>query len=86
VDADQNESDSRTAKLQAEVDRLKAKLAEFDKGAGPSTAAMEEWKKDVENRVKIIQKKAMELLDREQKLRQKEEELRAMAQQLGVTL
>jgi hypothetical protein len=47
---------------------------------------MEEWKKDVENRVKIIQKKAMDLLDREQKLRQKEEELRALAQQLGATL
>ncbi len=86
VEADASESDSKTARLQAEVDRLKARLADFDKGAGPSTAAMEEWKKDVENRVKIIQKKAMELLDREQKLRQKEEELRAMAQQLGVTL
>jgi len=36
--------------------------------------------------VKIIQKKAMELLDREQKLREKEEELRALAQQLGVSL
>jgi hypothetical protein len=47
---------------------------------------MEEWKKDVENRVKIIQKKAMDLLDREQKLRAKEEELRALAQQLGATL
>jgi len=86
VDADQSEADSKTAKLQAEIDRLKVRLTEFDKGAGPSTAAMEEWKKDVENRVKIIQKKAMDLLDREQKLRQKEEELRALAQQLGVTL
>jgi len=86
VDADQSESDSKTAKLQAEIDRLKTRLAEFEKGVGPSPAAMEEWKKDVENRVKIIQKKAMDLLDREQKLRQKEEELRALAQQLGATL
>src|SRR6266540_1466879 len=53
---------------------------------GPTSAAMEEWKKDVENRVKIIQKKAMELLDREEKMRKKEEELRALAQQLGVKL
>src|SRR2546426_11820136 len=45
---------------------------------------MEEWKKDVESRVKIIQKKAMDLLDREEKLRKKEEELRALASQLGV--
>jgi len=34
--------------------------------------------------VKIIQKKAMDLLDREEKLRKKEEELRARASQLGV--
>ena len=45
---------------------------------------MDEWRKDVENRVKIIQKKAMDLLDREEKLRKKEEELRALASQLGV--
>ena len=45
---------------------------------------MEEWKRDVENRVKIIQKKAMDLLDREEKLRKKEEELRALANHLGV--
>jgi DNA repair exonuclease SbcCD ATPase subunit len=86
LDADQSESDSKTAKLQAEIDRLRARLAELEKGVGPPTAAMEEWKKDVENRVKIIQKKAMDLLDREQKLRAKEEELRGLAQQLGVTL
>ncbi len=86
LESDQSESDARAAKLQAEVDKLKARFAEIEKGAGPSSASMDEWKKDVENRVKIIQKKAMELLDREQKLREKEEELRALAQQLGVTL
>src|SRR3989442_263043 len=58
-------------------------IADAEKSGGPTTAAMEEWKKDVENRVKIIQKKAMDLLDREEKLRKKEEELRALASQLG---
>jgi molecular chaperone GrpE (heat shock protein) len=86
LESDQSESESKTTKFQAEIDRLRTRLAELEKGVGPSTAAMEEWKKDVENRVKIIQKKAMELLDREQKVRAKEEELRSLAQQLGVTL
>ncbi len=82
---DQADLDAKTAKLQAEVDRLQARLADAEKAGGPSTAAMEEWKKDVENRVKIIQKKAMDLMDREEKLRKKEEELRALAEQLGVS-
>ena len=82
---DQADLDAKTAKLQAEVDRLQARLADAEKAGGPSTAAMEEWKKDVENRVKIIQKKAMDLLDREEKVRKKEEELRVLAAQLGVS-
>jgi len=86
MEVDQSEFDSKAAKLQAEVDRLRARLTEIERAGGPSSTAMEAWKKDVENRVKIIQKKAMELLDREQKMREKEEELRALAQQLGMTL
>ena len=86
MDADRTEFDTKTAKLQTELDGLRARIAEMEKGGGPSKGAMDEWKKDVENRVKIIQKKTTELLDRERKLRDKEEELRAMAQQLGVTL
>lgn len=84
-EVDRSEFESKTTRLQAEVDRLRGRIAEIEKGAGPSTAAMEDWKKDVENRVKIIQKKAMDLLDREQKLREKEAELRALAEQLGGT-
>jgi hypothetical protein len=34
--------------------------------------------------VKIIQRKALELLDREEKLRKREEDLKALADQLGV--
>jgi len=84
LEADQAALDAKIAKLQAEIDRLRARLTDTEKSGGPTTAAMEEWKKDVENRVKIIQKKAMDLLDREEKLRKKEEELRALASQLGV--
>ncbi|HVG36949.1 MAG TPA: hypothetical protein VNA10_04395, partial [Thermoplasmata archaeon] len=84
LEADQAALDSKVAKLQAEIDRLRGNIADAEKSGGPTTAAMEEWKKDVENRVKIIQKKAMDLLDREEKLRKKEEELRALASQLGV--
>lgn len=84
-EVDRSEFESKTARLQAEIDRLRGRLTEIEKGAGPSTAAMEEWKKDMENRVKIIQKKAMDLLDREQRLREKEAELRDLGQQLGVT-
>lgn len=80
------ELDGKVAKLQDEVARLRTRLEDAEKGGGVSTAAADEWKKDVENRVKIIQKKAMELLDREEKLRAKEAELRALALQLGVTL
>ena len=65
--------------------RMPRRRAARLKAGGPSTAAMEEWKKDVENRVKIIQKKAMDLLDREEKLRKREEELRALAEQLGAS-
>jgi chromosome segregation ATPase/regulation of enolase protein 1 (concanavalin A-like superfamily) len=86
IEADRSEFETRAARLQAEVDRLRGRLSEIDKGSGPSSAAMVDWKKDVENRVKIIQKKAMELLDREQKLREKEAELRTLAQKLGVVL
>ncbi len=86
IESDRQELDAKTAKLTSEVERLRAKVADMEKVGGPTSAAMEEWKKDVESRVKIIQKKAMELLDREEKMRKKEEELRALAQQLGVKL
>ena len=70
-------------KAKQENEKLKARLAEAEK-AGPSTVEVDDWKRDIENRVKIIQKKALDLLDREERLRKKEEELKAMAAQLGV--
>ena len=45
---------------------------------------MEEWKREIDKILIIIQKKALDLLDREEKLRKKEEELQALAAKIGV--
>ncbi len=83
LEVEREELVAKAERAQAEVAKLKAKLAEVERG-GASTAEREEWRRDIENRVKIVQRKAMELLDREEKLRKKEEELRALAERLGV--
>lgn len=82
-DAEKEELTGRLEKAKQENEKLKARLAEAEK-AGKGAIDMEEWKRDMDNRVKIIQKKALDLLDREEKLRKKEEELRSLAAQLGV--
>ncbi len=74
---------SKMEKLKAENEKLRAKLADQEKAQKPMVD-MEEWKRDIDNRVKIIQRKALELLDREEKLRKREEDLRTLAEQLGV--
>ncbi len=81
--AEHDEITARLDRARQDNEKLKAKLAEAEK-ASKSTIDMDEWKRDIDNRVKIIQKKALDLLDREEKLREKEEELRALAAQLGV--
>ena len=85
LDREREELDERTRKTQAEVAKLKERLAEAEKGTA-STAEMEEWRRDIESRVKIVQKKAMDILNREERLRKKESELRKMAEKLGVHL
>jgi regulation of enolase protein 1 (concanavalin A-like superfamily)/chromosome segregation ATPase len=85
LEADRAETLSRLERAQAEVERLKQRLAQAEKAALP-TAEMEDWKKEIDNRVKIIQRKAMDLLDREETLRKKQDELQALAEQLGVKL
>ena len=85
LDVDREEFTMKIERLQADVRRLKEKLSEAEKNAGTS-AEMEEWKRDLDARVKIVQKKAFDLLDREEQLRKKEEELKALAQRLGVQM
>ncbi|HYM39620.1 MAG TPA: hypothetical protein VEY12_05680 [Thermoplasmata archaeon] len=82
-EAEKEEMATRLEKAKLENEKIKVRLAEAEK-ASKSTIDMDEWKRDIDNRVKIIQKKALDLLDREEKLRKKEEELRALAVQLGV--
>ena len=82
--AEREETLEKASRLQADLERLRTKLSAAENAAQPA-ADMEEWKKEVETRVKIIQKKAFDLLDREEKLRKREEELRAKAQELGLT-
>ncbi len=83
LEAERDELAAKLEKIKKDNESLKAKLADAER-AGVSTVDVDEWKRDIENRVKIIQKKALDLLDREEKLRKKEEELRALAAQLGV--
>lgn len=82
LDAEREELAAQLEKAMQENKKLKAKLSEAEK-AGQSAIDTDEWKRDIENRVKIIQKKALELLDREERLRKKEEELKVLAAQLG---
>jgi len=83
LEAEREEMLSKIDRMKAETEKLRTRLSDAEKAAKPAMD-MEDWKKDIENRVKIIQKKAMELLDREETLRKKEEELRVLARQLGV--
>lgn len=83
LEVEREEMVARMERLRSEADSLRAKLSEAEKAMRPA-AEMEDWKRDIENRVKIIQRKALEFLDREEKMRKREEELRALAQQLGV--
>ena len=83
LDAEKEEMTAQLEKAKQETEKLRTELADLEK-SGKSAADMDDWKRDIENRVKIIQKKALELLDREEKLRKREEELDALAERLGV--
>ena len=85
LDAEREEMNEKAKKAQAEVSKLKDRLAEAEKETA-STSEMEEWRRDIESRVKIVQKKAMDILNREERLRKKESELRKLAEKLGVHL
>ena len=83
LEIDRHEAEQKVARLEAEIGKLRARLAEAEKGGRPA-ADLADRDKDLENRLKIIQRKAMELLDREEKVRLQEEELRERAAKLGV--
>ena len=83
LEADKEELMARLEKAKQETEKLRAKLADLEK-SGQAAVDMDEWKRDIENRVKIIQKKALDLLDREERLRKREEELKALAAKVGV--
>ena len=85
LDRERAEMAATVEKARAEAEAMRAQLAQAEAG-GQSSAAIEDARKDIENRLKIVQRKAMELLDREERLRKKEDELRAAAERLGTTL
>ena len=66
-----------------DVTRQKAVLAQTNPPTTPVRGEADEAKKDIERRVKIIQQKALELLDREEKLRRRAAELEAMEARLS---
>jgi hypothetical protein len=86
--ADQREHElaRRTEELAAreqDVARQAAVLATAKPPAVAGRVEADEAKKDIERRVKIIQQKALELLDREEKLRRRAAELEAMEARLS---
>src|SRR2546426_101109 len=66
-----------------DLDRQRTLLAQAKPQAPEVRAEPDEAKKDIERRVKIIQQKALELLDREEKLRRRAAELEAMEARLS---
>src|SRR5437899_2839176 len=66
-----------------DLDRQRTLLAQAKPQAPEIRAEPDEAKKDIERRVKIIQQKALELLDREEKLRRRAAELEAMESRLS---
>lgn len=82
LEAEREELAAKMEKMKAENEKLKGRLSESHPPSVPA-AEIEEWRRDIDNRVKIIQKKALELLDREEKLRKKEEELQALEERLA---
>src|SRR2546426_2174241 len=82
LEAEGEEQAQKLARMEAELEKMRTRLAEAEKG-GKVAADVEERNKDLESRLKIIQRKAMELLDREEKVRGGEEALKDGAEKRG---
>src|SRR5437899_3926622 len=68
---------------QQDLERQRTLLAQAKPQPTGVRTEPDEAKRDVERRVKIIQQKALELLDREEKLRKRAAELEAMEARLS---
>lgn len=66
-----------------DLERRATVLAQTKSQPGDVHGPADEAKKDIERRIKIIQQKALELLDREEKLRKRAAELQAMEARLS---
>ena len=79
--------DGREAAVAKHEQELGAREAALSKVVSappiPAGAEADEARKDIERRVKIIQQKALELLDREEKLRKRAAELQALEARLS---
>jgi hypothetical protein len=64
----------------AELEQTKAMIAQPPAGEAPD--ALDSARRDLDRRVKIIQQKALDLIDREEKLRKRAEELSALEDKL----
>ncbi len=71
------------AKREQDLTTKEATLSKVASTAAPLPADADEARKDIELRVKIIQQKALELLDREEKLRRRAAELEALEARLS---
>ena len=65
---------------EADLEHAKALVAQAPAPGAP----VDEARRDLERRVKMIQQKALELLDREEKLKKRAEELQALENRLGI--
>ncbi len=72
------EREAALTSKEKELAAQEAVQAKAPEAAAPPTPDAEEARKDIERRVKIIQQKALELLDREEKLRKRAAELQAL--------
>ena len=83
IELQAEEMTDNLAEARKEVESLRAQLVEARvAGAGP-TPEMEAQRREVDMRVKILQEKAMDLLSREEKLRDREMKLRELMKQMS---
>ncbi len=81
-----DERDTALAKREHAVAAREATSVKTGEPARPPSPDAEEARKDIERRVKIIQQKALDLLEREEKLRKRAAELEALEARLSANV